>query len=236
MAGPLQLPLLGLVDGGAPSFDPAFAGGERRWLDDEAWVDLVPGWVRGHLSLFDMLREHVQWESHRRWMYERVVDVPRLTAGRPDGVRLDLVEQMADALGRRYGTAFRSITFAFYRDGRDSVAWHRDKEIRELPEAFVALAILGEPRPFMVRPLGGGRSIAFKPGWGDLLVMGGACQRTWEHCVPKVRHAGPRMSIMFREGRDLIGSGATQDAIGTGRGGGPWMRPASSREKSAGLP
>jgi alkylated DNA repair dioxygenase AlkB len=199
----MQLPLLGVVDGGAPGFDAGFENVERRWLDDETWVDLVRGWVQGHAALFDTLREHVQWESHRRWMYERVVDVPRLTAGRPDGTRIDVVERLADALGRRYGTAFHSITFALYRGGRDSVAWHRDKEIRDLAEAHVALAILGEPRPFMLRPLGGGASVAYKPGWGDLLVMGGACQRTWEHCVPKVKHAGPRMSVMFREARYL---------------------------------
>ena len=200
MAEGLQLPLLGVVDGGAPGFDAAFTTAERTWLDRECWVDLVRAWVRGHSALFDTLRERVPWESYRRWMYERVVDVPRLTAGRPQE-RIEVVEQMADALGRRYGTAFRSITFALYRNGRDSVAWHRDKEIRELPEAYVGLAILGEPRPFLVRPLGGGPSVAFKPGWGDLLVMGGACQRDWEHCVPKVRHAEPRMSIMFREAR-----------------------------------
>jgi alkylated DNA repair dioxygenase AlkB len=196
----MQLPLVGVVDGGAPGFDAAFTCAQRRWLDEEVWVDLVRGFVHGHAALFDTLRERVQWESHRRWMYERVVDVPRLTAGRPEGERLDVVARMADALGERYGTAFHSITFALYRDGRDSVAWHRDKEIRDLAEAHVALAVLGEPRPFMLRPLGGGASVSFNPGWGDLLVMGGACQRTFEHCVPKVKHAGPRMSIMFRVG------------------------------------
>lgn len=35
-------------------------------------------------------------------------------------------------------------------------------------------------------------------GWGDLMIMGGTCQRTWEHAVPKVSRANPRMAIMFR--------------------------------------
>jgi len=38
-------------------------------------------------------------------------------------------------------------------------------------------------------------------GDGDLLVMGGSCQRTWQHSVPKVRQAAPRIAIMFRPRR-----------------------------------
>lgn len=69
---------------------------------------------------------------------------------------------------------------------------------RDLPEATVALISLGEPRPFRLRPKGGGASIGYLPDRGDLLVMGGSCQRTWDHAVPKVRSAGPRMSVQFR--------------------------------------
>ena len=191
----MQLPLLG--GGPAPGFDTGFAGAQRHELDADAWVEFVPGWVHGHLDLFFTLCDGVKWERHRRWMYERVVDVPRLTGARPD--ELPILDEMASAMGRRYRTRFESIACALYRDGNDSVAWHRDQEIRELAEAYVGLVVLGEPRPFALRPFGGGPSITFRPGWGDLLVMGGGCQRTWEHCVPKVRHAGPRMSVMFRE-------------------------------------
>ena len=37
---------------------------------------------------------------------------------------------------------------------------------------------------------------------GDLLVTGGKTQRTWEHSVPKVARAGPRISLAFRHGMD----------------------------------
>ena len=60
----------------------------------------------------------------------------------------------------------------------------------------------GERRKFLVRPRGGGASRAFMLGHGDLLVTGGTAQRAWEHSVPKVSQAGPRISLAFRHGMD----------------------------------
>ncbi len=62
----------------------------------------------------------------------------------------------------------------------------------------MAIVSIGERRPFRLRPKGGGPSIGYDLGRGDLLVMGGTCQRTWDHGVPKVARAGPRMSLTFR--------------------------------------
>ncbi len=87
-----------------------------------------------------------------------------------------------------------------YRDGADSVAWHRDRIPAEIVDPVVALVSLGEPRTFRLRPQGGGTSRAFKLGRGDLLVTGGQTQRRFEHSVPKVKASGPRMSIVFRHG------------------------------------
>jgi alkylated DNA repair dioxygenase AlkB len=51
----------------------------------------------------------------------------------------------------------------------------------------------------MLRPRGGGTALRFEVGHGDLLVMGGSCQRTWEHAVPKTSQpVGPRISVQFR--------------------------------------
>jgi alkylated DNA repair dioxygenase AlkB len=88
-----------------------------------------------------------------------------------------------------------------YRNGRDSVAWHRDKLPQSLVDPIVALVSLGEPRRFLLRPRGGGRSHRFQLGAGDLLVTGGRTQRDWEHTVPKVAAAGPRISVAFRHSR-----------------------------------
>jgi alkylated DNA repair dioxygenase AlkB len=57
----------------------------------------------------------------------------------------------------------------------------------------------GSPRTLLLRPRTGGPSSAFALGHGDLLVMGGSCQRTWEHAVPKTsKPVGPRVSVQFR--------------------------------------
>src|SRR5262245_2503456 len=188
-----------LFGSGQPDFDAAFTGVRRLALGRGAWVDHLPGWVDGHQGLFGTLWSTTRWRSERRWMYERQVDVPRLYAVLPeDGpghpVRIDL----QTALSRRYNRPLSEISLAAYRDGRDSVAFHGDRVGRERDDTIVALVSLGEPRRFLLRPAGGGTSRAFDLGWGDLLVMGGTCQRTWEHGVPKVAIAGPRMSVQFR--------------------------------------
>ena len=98
------------------------------------------------------------------------------------------------------GEPFVTVGLCLYRDGNDSVAWHGDTIGRARTEdTLVAIVSLGTPRSFLLRPRGGGPSRHFALGRGDLLVMGGSCQRTWEHCVPKRSHAdGPRLSIQFR--------------------------------------
>jgi alkylated DNA repair dioxygenase AlkB len=191
--------LQGTLRGGLePSVDSAFTGLQRTDLDDAAWVDHAPGWVAGADVLFDDLLDHVDWHGRRVHMYDKVLDEPRLHGSLDDDVRPEVVDHMRSLLSGRYGVEFTSVRANLYRDGRDSVAWHGDRVARELPEAYVATVSLGGQRRFLLRPKGGGRSVRFDPGPGDLLVMGGACQRTWEHTVPKTAHAEPRMSLTFR--------------------------------------
>ena len=183
-------------------FDSRFSELTRLHLGRDAWIDHQAQWLSGHQSLFDALVQALDWRAARRRMYERLVDVPRLTAGVED---LDavpaVVRSMSVSFAARYQTSFPSVTAALYRDGRDSVAWHRDRDLREAPDGIVVIVSLGQPRTFSLRPVEGGRSRSFRLGWGDLLVMGGSCQRTWEHAVPKVPQADPRMSLMFRQRR-----------------------------------
>ena len=193
----MQTTLFGRTE--APGFDAGFAKAQRIELDERgAWIDRVQGWITGHEALMARLRDGLAWHQQRRPMYERVVDVPRLLASVPRDGDEPLLHAMADALSRRYRVRFDAISLALYRDGADSVAWHRDKHICDWPRAFVAVASLGGNRRFMVRPLGGGPSRTVTTGWGDLVVMGGATQRRWEHAIPKERHAEPRMALMFR--------------------------------------
>ena len=183
----------------APSFDAAFSGVTRVELAGGAWFDTVPGFVRGSATLFETLRTSVRWRSEQREMYERTVDVPRLYAILPDdGAVPPVLEAMRVAISQRYGEDFSRTSVAYYRDGRDSVAWHGDYVARNMEHSIMATLSLGGPRGFRLRPKGGGRSLALSLGAGDLLVMGGTIQRTWDHAVPKVKHAEPRIAVMFR--------------------------------------
>ena len=139
-------------------------------------------------------------------MYDKKVREPRLTApwGMHSGEPLEppVLENMRRVLSGRYGVEFDSVGFNLYRDGQDSVAWHGDRIRKEIEDPIVVLVSLGEPRRFLLRPKGGGKSTTFLLGKGDLLVTGGKTQRTWEHSVPKVAKAGPRISLAFRHDMD----------------------------------
>lgn len=182
-------------------FDRNFDGVERIDLSRGAWVDRRPGWVNDPDRLFLTALDALDWHEGTEPTPVGDVPRPRLVASfdrpeLPDG--LEVLSEMSSALSERYGVDLIRITFNLYRDGRDSVAWHGDRVARDLPEATVAIVSLGEPRPFKVRPKGGGRSIGWPAGRGDLFVMGGSCQRTHDHAIPKVASAGPRIAVMFR--------------------------------------
>jgi alkylated DNA repair dioxygenase AlkB len=180
----------------------------RAPLAHGAWVDHLPGWLGGADQLFAALVDAVPWKAERRQMYDRVVDVPRLLKFYGEGEELPhpLLAEGRSRLNEHYGPElgeeFRTSGLCYYRDGRDSVAWHGDRIGRGRSEdTMVAILSLGESRRLLLRPNGGGagRTIAFNLGHGDLLVMGGTCQRTWEHAVPKsARPCGPRISVQYR--------------------------------------
>jgi alkylated DNA repair dioxygenase AlkB len=189
----------GLFDGGEPTFDRSLRSLRRIALDAHAWLDYLPEWVRGHESLLEALWSTTRWQLHRRRMYDRMVEVPRLVATLPeDGPGHPTVPELAAALIEHYGRPLDSISLAAYRDGNDSVAFHGDRLGRDTDDAIVAIVSLGAPRRFLLRPARGGRSRALYLGQGDLLVMGGACQRTWQHGVPKVADSDLRITLQFR--------------------------------------
>ncbi|GAA1848213.1 alpha-ketoglutarate-dependent dioxygenase AlkB [Pseudonocardia ailaonensis] len=193
--------------GGALEVDGGFHGLRRRELADGAWVDLVPGWLRGADELFARLLRDTAWGQREVRMYERTLPEPRLTHrwAVADGLPEPVLHEMAERLSEHYGQEFTQVGANLYRDGADSVAWHGDRVARELPSALVGLVSLGGVRPFRLRPHGGGASVGFLPGPGDLLVMGGSCQRTWQHSVPKVRAAAARISVQFRHAYEKPG-------------------------------
>ncbi|WP_131746250.1 alpha-ketoglutarate-dependent dioxygenase AlkB [Frankia sp. Cppng1_Ct_nod] len=172
----------------------------RIHLDDTTWVDVTPGWLRGADELCEILAAQVSWRRGRRWMYERMVDDPRLSRWYAVSEPLPhpVLGSARGALHTRYQVPFGPVGLNFYRDGDDSLAFHRDRELRRLDDTLVAIVTLGARRPFRFRPRGGGASRTLFPASGDLLVMGGRCQADWEHAVPKVTACGPRISASWR--------------------------------------
>ena len=181
-------------------FDASFADLRRAELADGAWVDHAPGWVTGHDLLFEQLERSLTWCTETRRMYDHVVATPRLLATiAAREVCGGVIDDMRRVLSEHYGEDFVRTTAALYRDGNDSVAWHGDTTARDMERAVVATVSLGQPRKFLLRPAAGGASLSYQLGRGDLIVMGGTCQRTWRHAIPKVAHApGPRLAVMFR--------------------------------------
>jgi alkylated DNA repair dioxygenase AlkB len=186
---------------------------ERRLLSDGAWIDVRPGFVTAADELFDVLASTVPWREERMHIYESTVRVPRLLASYRQGEALPhwVLDETRSALNAHYaqelGEPFVSVGLCLYRDGSDSVAWHGDRIARDSPrDTMVAIVSLGATRPFGLRPKSGGRGLRLQLGHGDLLVMGGSCQRTWLHGVPKIAGClGARISIQFRPqwGNDL---------------------------------
>ena len=184
-----------------------FEHAERRHLGNGAWIDYRSGWLDDAAPLFEELRDGIPWRAERRQMYERVLDVPRLVSFHdlvdqpPPHPRLKQIRRrLNDTYAGELGEPFTTAGLCMYRDGDDSVAWHGDNIGRSrTDDTMVAIVSLGATRVFALRPRGGGKSLRMAHRHGDLLVMGGSCQRTWEHAIPKTtRPTGPRISIQFR--------------------------------------
>jgi alkylated DNA repair dioxygenase AlkB len=195
---------------------------ERLLLDEHSWVDITRGWLVGADALYKHIVGHAAWSQGRIFRYERYVDEPRLGGWSPAGAEA-IHPALNDAqreLQARYRTSYDGCALAWYRDGRDSVAFHRDRELRWLDDTVIAVVSLGAQRPFLVRPRANryaheapnrGATHDLAPAGGDLLVMGGRCQADWEHSVPKVpRRIGGRVSLQWRwtsrRGRPQIGA------------------------------
>ena len=169
-------------------------------------MDVLPGWVHGSDAVFETLLADVDWRAERRQMYDGVVDVPRLLRwyGRGEALPHAVLALAREQLSAHYepelGEGFATAGMCLYRDGRDSVAWHGDTIGRgRTADTMVAIVSVGDPRRLCLRPRGGGDSVSVEMGHGDLVVMGGSCQRTWEHCIPKsAKPVGPRVSVQFR--------------------------------------
>jgi alkylated DNA repair dioxygenase AlkB len=191
-----------LLDGGEPRLDVSYRGLRRIVLDERSWVDYCPGWLAGSDRVFELLSSHARWQQRTVTMWEKEVLEPRLTAGwSTDATAVPpILREMCRLLSERYAVGFDSVWVNLYRDGQDSVAWHGDRNRHVMAAPMVATVSLGARRRFLLRPRGSSKiAHELRPGAGDLVVMGGACQQEWEHTVPKTAQpVGPRMSVTIR--------------------------------------
>ena len=185
------------------------AAGQRIQLDERSWADLVPGFVTEAGALYDHLVERVAFRQNEVFRYDHWKPEPRLGAWiTPATAPHPVLVEAHRTLQHRYGVRFEGAAVAWYRDGSDSIALHRDRDLRWLDDTVVALLVLGERRPFRLRPLAArhdpdgddrGLGTELRPGHGDLLVLGGATQAGWQHGVPKVdARIGGRLSVQWR--------------------------------------
>jgi alkylated DNA repair dioxygenase AlkB len=182
----------------------SFDGLRRDELAGGSWIDLIPGWLPDHAEVFDWLLEHGPWQQSTRVMWDKEVLTPRKTAGFAPPYP-GVIAELVGPLDERYGVVFDSCLVNLYRDGNDAVAWHADTVRKVMTDPLVATISLGARRSFLVRPVGGGPVVKqYKPGEGDLLVMGGSMQHRYHHTVPREASAsGARMSVTLRHSRPV---------------------------------
>jgi alkylated DNA repair dioxygenase AlkB len=180
--------------------DDTFSTVARVQLDDTSWVDHIQGWLAGDGELMEALMKQASWEQRSRWMYTRMVQEPRLTAEYPviADAPQPVVQHLTRVLSAHYGRPFTRLWMNWYRDNHDGTGWHADRPANKQDEAVIPVLSLGATRRFLIRPEGGGRSTAIVAHGGDLVVMGGRCQKDYQHSVPKQKQpAGARLSLNF---------------------------------------
>lgn len=185
----------------SPRVDARALAHARRTVHGSAWIEHAPNLLLGDDAVFDHLATAMSWSRPRVRMYDAEVDTPRLLASVPDdGPGHPVIAELVAALSTRYGRPVDRVSLAWYRDGRDSVAMHGDRIGDQVDDSVVAIVSLRGPRRLLVRPRPGqpGPRLHFDLGHGDLLVMGGSAQRDFDHGVPKVASAAPRMALMVR--------------------------------------
>jgi len=172
---------------------------ERLELADGAWVDVVRGLVPAADEVHDELAGTVAWEQGRVFRYERWIDEPRLGAVQKGDDRHPALREAQMWLMRRYRLSLPpSVPLALYRNGRDSVGFHRDRELRWLEDTVIGVLTVGAKRPWLMKPLGRGGQRTFDDDEDE------------EHVQGHRPHAGQRRHA--RDGRALPGGVAARGA------------------------
>ncbi|MGH7662425.1 MAG: alpha-ketoglutarate-dependent dioxygenase AlkB [Vulcanimicrobiaceae bacterium] len=158
------------------------------------------------MRCFSALHADIEWHADRRWMYDREVEVPRLIAYFESPPFPSVLQRIRERIEPLTSVVIERIGLNFYRDERDSVAWHNDRIAEYGTAPTIALVSFGATRRMLLRtkpaaPRRRTLEIDLEPG--SLLLMQGASQVFWEHSIPKERRPiGPRISVALRKASD----------------------------------
>jgi hypothetical protein len=181
----------------------------RLQLTEHSWVDVVDGFARNAESEFNEILSSAPWAQGEVLRYDTYVPEQRLGSG----LRVDsrpLFRQTELHLESTYRRRFSGVAAVLYRDGDDHQGLHRDRQLRWLDDTVIAIVVLGQRRPFVIRPrvpiaeinrTPAGKDpgdVVLTPGDGDMVVMGGAMQQEFLHGVPKFETKNARISLTWR--------------------------------------
>lgn len=174
-----------------------------------SWVDLCPSFIREPEALLEQVLESAPWSQGEVWRFDHYVEERRLGAFLSKPELPDAIRQTGMHLEARYRVPLTGVTAIHYRDGEDFQGLHSDREMRWLDETIIAILVLGQARPFLLRPRRDvndpekrsdvSEDVVLRPGNGTLVVMGGRCQQEWLHGVPAhPPTTGSRVSLTWR--------------------------------------
>jgi alkylated DNA repair dioxygenase AlkB len=186
----------------------------RTALGAGSWVDVVSGFVRNAGEVFLTLREETAWQQNETLRYDKYVPERRLSAGLRSNSR-PFLHQTDMHLRATYRQPMDGVAAILYRTGEDFQGLHSDREMRWLDDTLIAIVVLGQRRPFVIRERGpwaeslvnrvpsgqAPNDVVLMPGEGDMLVMGGRCQADWLHGIPEFDTQNPRISLTWRWAR-----------------------------------
>ncbi len=180
-----------------------FDSGPRVLVDDETGrIAYYPCLLAPQEAsqLYAWLLENAPWSSETMWMYDRMVDVPRKVARYAADELPPLLDAARERIESFLGERFTTVGLNYYRDGKDSVAWHNDHLADMPPQPTIALLSLGATRKMQVRTKRRPRAMhAIDLDAGSLFVMSGRSQEFWEHTIAKsTRPIDGRISVAFR--------------------------------------
>jgi alkylated DNA repair dioxygenase AlkB len=165
-------------------------------------------------QLFTKLLTDLLWQEENIFIFSKWVKVPRLMCwhGDPDayyqysGVNhqpLPWTPELQSIRGKveqQCQYTFNSVLANLYRDGKDSMGCHADDEKELGINPTIASLSFGDERLFKMHHKKSKQTLSINLQHGDLLLMGGTCQRNWLHSVPKTKvHKTPRINLTFRK-------------------------------------